>query len=775
MKYPTNPTHFISAIRRAIRRHSFLRCAVLACYALPGLPGQAQATTDSGTGVVVALQTVVVSGSRSEQSRDDLPLSMDVLTVGDMEDGQMGDIRDVAKSLPNVSVKRAPARFTVTGAGNSTGRDGNAGFNVRGQDGNRVLMLVDGIRLPRSYINGNNAFGRDSLSLDLLKRIELVHGPSSVLYGSDALAGLVNFITVEPVDFLTAADGGTKAFGGKLAASSSGSDHGAALATTVAARASDAIEWLLTATAHRASGLGNMGTNDASNVDRTVPNPQSDRGVSLLGKLVMRPSAMQKHVLTWEHVRKDSDVDLLSSRAKSPLSAASVVAEGADKTMQRERLTWSARYVLDTSWVDHLQTVLSGQNAAAQDNGRTVRSDAGVRVRDTAYGERAWQASVQADKTFAMSAQWSQKVTYGLDYASTDITSWFDGSDPAPLSKYLPKKYFPDTRDKSAGLYAQSEFTSPLWSITPGLRLEQFSLAVLTQQGFSPPSPTPGKSLSGSNVSPKVGALYRMAPQWSVFGNYASGFRAPNAAQVNGFTENPTPTTFVTLLANPDLLPETSRNLEFGVRARLDQFSLDVAAFAGDFHQLIVDKKPLGGTGVLADPLLFQTVNIDNARIQGFEFKGAVNWGDVGGRALSTTLTYGQARGFDKATGRPLNSIDPAKLAMGFKLETHQWDVRLDATHHAAKTADDLESPYLPKPVAPPRIQQFTVPAATTLDLHLQWRISKGLRANIGIVNLSNRKYWLWSDVQGLAATSTVVDAYTQPGRYLNLSLVADF
>lgn len=95
--------------------------------------------------------------------------------------------------------------------------------------------------------------------------------------------------------------------------------------------------------------------------------------------------------------------------------------------------------------------------------------------------------------------------------------------------------------------------------------------------------------------------------------------------------------------------------------------------------------------------------------------------------------------------------------------------------HHAAKTEGDLESPYLPKPVNPPRIRQFTVPAATTLDLSGRWRIRKDLRLTASITNLTNRKYWLWSDVQGLAINSAVVDAYTQPGRHLNLSAVMDF
>ncbi len=725
--------------------------------------------------VSAELQTVVVSASRNEQLRDDLPVSMEVLNAANLETGQMGDIRDIASGWANVSVKHSPSRFTVTGAGNPTGRDGNAGFNIRGQDGNRVLMLVDGVRLPRSYINGNNAFGRDTLSLGLLKQIELVRGPSSVLYGSDALAGLVNFVTHEPADFLSANDGTARMTGGRLALSSSGDDHGTTLAATLATRVDPTLQWLLTGTTTRSAGLQSMGTNDIANVDRTTPNPQADRGGSLLGKLVLRPDVSQKHVLTLEYVQKSSEVELLSSRAKAPLGAASVVDESAAKNLQRERLAWHASYTPDAPWFDRLQTVLSVQNSAAQENGQTLRNDAGLRMRETVYGERALQAGVQADKILPLPGQWSQRITYGLDYARTDVSSWFDGFDPAPLPAYVPKKYFPDTRDSSVALYAQSEFSEARWRVTPGLRFEQFSLNVLTQAGYSPPAPIPGKSLSGSNVSPKLGVLYQMTPEWRLFGNYASGFRAPSGAQINGFTENPTPSTFVTLLANPDLKPETSNSLEFGMRARLGASNFELAFFVGNYSQLIVDKKPLGGTGVAGDPLLFQTVNIDSATIHGFEFKAVVPWGAMESVTVSTPFFYGQTRGVDKSTGLLLNSIDPAKSGFGLNLERPKWVLKLDATHYAAKSVADLESPYLPKPVSPPRIEQLTLPAVTTLDLHAQWRVRKELRINLAIDNLSNKKYWRWSDIQGLAANSSVVDAYSQPGRHLNLSLVTDF
>ena len=70
---------------------------------------------------------------------------------------------------------------------------------------------------------------------------------------------------------------------------------------------------------------------------------------------------------------------------------------------------------------------------------------------------------------------------------------------------------------------------------------------------------------------------------------------------------------------------------------------------------------------------------------------------------------------------------------------------------------------------------QFVTPAATTLDLSGQWRIRKDLRLNAGIYNLTDKKYWNWADVRGVASNSTVPDAYTQPGRHVRVSLGADF
>lgn len=736
------------------------------------VPAHAQSTAPRNAHA--ALPEVVVSGSRQEQAADELPLSYDVINANTLSNQQSRNLREALENLPNTSVKRSPARFSVGGATASAGRDGNVGINIRGLGGNRVLLMTDGVRMPRSYAFRTTTFDREYLSLELLKRIEVVRGPASALYGSDGMAGLVNFITHEPADFLAVGKGETpKTLGGRIAAGWSGDDNGHTLAGTVAGQASDTLQWMLTATTRGAHAMDNMGTNNEPNLNRTSPNPQDDRDNAVLGKIVLRPHATQRHVFTLEHVQKKSDVDLLSSRNPLPLRgtpaqiAGAIVDEYSSRSMERNRLTWDARFGLGTDWADHVRTVVAYQDAQSRQVGTSVRNTLPLRVRDNSYGESTWQAGVQADKILR-SGGWAHKITYGLDHVRSDISNLYTGLAPLP-PEVFPLKRFPDTRETTSALYVQDESVHGNWSLTPGLRFDHFSLDVTSQAGFYPPAKQPGQSLSGSALSPKIGVLYRATEQWSVFGQYAAGFRAPDAGQVNGYYENAAEQ--VIIIPNPDLRPEKSRGVELGVRGRLDRLSLDAAVFGSHYSNLIMDTVLIRGTGTAADPRIFQTINTERARITGFELKGQYDWGRVAGGRLVTPFSYGKARGVNRATGKPINSVDPAQLALGVQYDTAAWGLRLDMRHHAAKTAKDIDSA---SSVKPPNTQ-FTVPSATTLDVSAQWRLRKDLRLNFAVHNLTNRKYWLWPDVYGLAASSTTNDAYTQPGRSLHLSVVMDF
>jgi hypothetical protein len=96
--------------------------------------------------------------------------------------------------------------------------------------------------------------------------------------------------------------------------------------------------------------------------------------------------------------------------------------------------------------------------------------------------------------------------------------------------------------------------------------------------------------------------------------------------------------------------------------------SYDVAAFTGDYKDLIENDRQVGGVfGSRTNPATFQSVNIGRARISGFEFKGELDFTD-NGNGFSVPFAYGQTRGRDRTNNRPLNSIDPSKASRGHQV-----------------------------------------------------------------------------------------------------------
>jgi hemoglobin/transferrin/lactoferrin receptor protein len=733
--------------------------ALLAAAPLSVLAQASWAVDDPSLLVAAAgeLPQVVVTGSRGERRLDEVPATIDLIQGEDLDPARVQDIRDLARDLPNVSVRRAPQRFgAVMG---STGRDGNAGFNIRGLEGNRVLLSVDGVRMPRalsSGVFGSAAFGRDYYDLGLISRVEILRGANSALYGSDGLAGMVAMFTTEPKDLLS--DG--KAFGGRAGVRYDGEARGLGAGVTLAGAASDSLQWLASVQAGRARELDNMGEVDTANSTRTRPNPQRDRELSVLGKAVLTPGGGQRHTLTVERVQKDSEVEVLSGRSPTPTGTLDL---DGTADMTRTRLSWDGQWKLGVPWADELRAVLAWQGA----DGREVSTERrtatpNLRERDVAYKERLWQAVIQAERSGQLSDGVASQWIYGLDLTRTAFDNLVTGIAPPAYESY-PLKRFPPTTETTAAVFAQAEFVSEKWSVIPALRYDHFRLSPNTDALY----PLDSTSLSDGALSPKLGVIFRPVEGWSVFGNLASGFRAPAANQVNLYFDNPTGFQPYRAIPNPDLRPERSRTAELGVRGERGGATWEVVAFAGRYKDFIDDLVNVGGSGTAASPTLFQSVNRSRVNLSGFEFKGKLPLAS----GTNLRFAFGQTRGRDTVTGQPLNSVNPAQLMLGIDHRVGAWTFGATAIHVARKSADDINT----VPEAGGTAGQFATPAYTTLDLNATWRIRPDLRLSGTIRNLTDRKHWEWTNVRGVAASSTVLDAFTSPGRSLSVALVKDF
>lgn len=134
-------------------------------------------------------EEITVTGTRTARPTRLTPGSIAVIDADKIDQNLSQDLRDLFRYEPNISV------------GNNR-RYGLQDINIRGLGGNRVLILNDGIRLPTQFSFGTSSLGRDYVDIESLQRVEVVRGPASALYGSDALGGVVSFRTIDPEDLL---------------------------------------------------------------------------------------------------------------------------------------------------------------------------------------------------------------------------------------------------------------------------------------------------------------------------------------------------------------------------------------------------------------------------------------------------------------------------------------------------------------------------------------------------------------------------------------------
>ncbi len=167
-----------SGVLNARRRALFGTCALV----LAGGPALAQSDGEKASGEI-SLEQIVVTATGFEQNVKDAPASISVITRDELEKGAFRDLTDALREVQGVA---------VTGVANE--KD----IYIRGLPGQYTLILVDGKRQSTrdARTNGNSGFEQSFIPpISAIERIEVVRGPMSSLYGSDAMGGVINIIT----------------------------------------------------------------------------------------------------------------------------------------------------------------------------------------------------------------------------------------------------------------------------------------------------------------------------------------------------------------------------------------------------------------------------------------------------------------------------------------------------------------------------------------------------------------------------------------------------
>jgi len=724
------------------------------------------------------LKAVSVTANRVGTTRlNRTAASVSVITSDDIDDNNARDIKDALKYEPGVEVRRQAYR--PSGISGAAGRGGNEGINIRGLEGNRVLMQEDGVPLPQSFAFGSGATGRgDYLNTDLYERIEVLRGPTSVLYGSDGLTGAVNFVTKDPKDLLSIY-GKPTYFSLKGGYDSTDRSWGS---TATAAFGGERVQGMLVLSGRHGHETDSQGDTGGLGAQRSKPDPLTYNNRNALGKVVFKLTHADTLKLTAETLNNTNLSDGLSQlggayrwTGGTRSYTANRYVTGNDVQSNRVQLDYDHR---DESnpYFQQLHASVYYRNAQTHQTldigGVSAMGATANRSRINDYRDNIVGGNVVADSKFVTGVL-KHQLTYGFDVSvshystsSSAAGEWVPGGDGYP-------EVFPKTTQTTFGAYLQDDMRWDRLSIVPGVRFDWFRMtphadATYTTAAATSTKPTTG--LTDNAVSPRLALLYEITPAFVPYVQYARGFRAPSAYQVNSYY-NPAGSygLFYQQVGNPNLKPETSNTFELGMRGKFGagtgQVNYSVAGFTGRYNDFI-DTKVVGGSVTSAsNPYTVQYVNYSQASIHGIEAKA--DW--LVNDNLELKGGFAWIRGTETKDGvtTGLDTVPPLAVVLGLRYTGgERWFAGADVTYNSRKSKSSMSDPTF-----------YSTPSFTIVDLHAGYHFTKHVSVTAGIDNLFDRKYWIWNDVRGLKDSDgdAKIAALTAPGRNFNVGMKIDF
>ncbi|HEY7056060.1 MAG TPA: TonB-dependent receptor [Vicinamibacterales bacterium] len=567
---------------------------------------------DAGTvtlEVSAVSESVVVSAAQVDVPLSQASSSITVITGAELKARQMTTVADALREVPGLSVVRSGTIGAVTSV------------FPRGGESDYSLVMIDDV--PVNAFGGGFDFSH--LSADDIDRIEIVRGPQSAQFGSNAIGAVVRVITRQggPLRGDVAVEGGS--FG---------------TSRVMASSAGRAGEWFWGA------GLERLATDNA-NGERTaagdvVSNADYTRtGTGASGGWRRSNGAAIRGDVRFER----NDLGLPGPFGSNPVGAF----EGID-TVSREK---------DDRWIASVTgTLPTGRRVRthAEWTWNTIDSDFASPFGPSTSGSRRWTLRAQSDIHIVEGLDLSAGAEFQRERAnSTFITD--DTFAAIPVRRSV------------AGYFGEARWSSgERLYVTGGLRVDDITRDALAgvSDPFSPRPPFPEDHVVSAN--PRVAAAWYLMPPSATATKLraaaATGIRPPDAFEI-AFTDN------------PSLKPERSRSVEAGVDQPVadGHVLLQATFFHNTFDDLIIAVGPFDGSS------RYRTDNISNARARGLELGSTVRTqaGPVGLQAqIGYTFLDSDILAVDRAAAAP-PPFEPGDPLL--RRPRHQWFVDLAAVH----------------------------------------------------------------------------------------------
>ncbi|AQZ34990.1 TonB-dependent receptor [Pseudomonas sp. LPH1] len=585
----------------------------------------------------IALGDVVVSASGFEQKITEAPASISVISREELQQKSFSNLAEALEDVEGIDVRQG------------TGKTGGLNISIRGMPSEYTLILIDGRRQNAAGNVTPNGFGETSTSfmppLSAIERIEVIRGPMSTLYGSDAMGGVINIITRKV---------------GKEWAGSLTLDH-----TYQETRDfGDASKASLYASGPLVDGLlglqlrgslydrsaSDLSFDNDSTVSRRGASPVEGRNNNVGGRLTFTPHEDHDFALDIERGRQvynNDDCQLGSLDGTNTGNSAPTTgcgptvprASGYKDELRFEReqyaLSHTARLGFGTwdSSLTHSTTETSGRTIP----GRNAGGDIGQPLPSAPW---AVVGDDRELKTSNLVLDTKLVAPLGESHITSIGGQWWE----AEMTDSLAQK---DYEQSMWALFAEDE-----WRLRDDLAL---TLGVRYDD----------HETFGGHVSPRAYLVWNTTDNWTLKGGVSRGYKTPDLNDlhdgINGITAQGRAVT----VGNPDLKPETSTSTEIGAYFdSLAGFKANATLFHNKFkdkiatgpnivdHPLCLDNQNTNGT---PNPGCAPLVNVDEAVTQGLEL--ASSWQFAPGWTLSGNYTYTdseQSSGANK--GAPLTN-----------------------------------------------------------------------------------------------------------------------
>lgn len=674
----------------------------------------------------------VISATKSRESKQILPYKVSVIREKNLQNNPTQTAADILLETGNIAVQK-----TQAGGGSPI---------LRGFEANKILLVVDGVRMNNAIYRSGHLQNAITIDHAILERTEVIFGPSSLIYGSDALGGVIHYYTKDP----ELSESEKSHFGGGAYAQYSTANKGkvghidfttggkkVGALTSVTYKDFENIrigsnrnlfygDWGKTLHYVKPGndGLDSMFVNQDENIQRNTAYQQFD----LLQKFKYAQTEFIDWILNFQY-STSSNIDRLDNLNDYD-------GEGLLKYAEyyygpQNRLMASVKNVNrnDNSFFTNATSIFAYQRINEDRISRKFRSNDRLKQMETV---NVMSLNIDFLKVWDV----NKKLNYGYDLIYNHVGSgaYYEHAVTGEMRPAQTRYPSGGSNTFSSSLYASyKKIFSDKLVLNGGLR---YNFSHLNSIFNNPALAFDSTRISYGALTGSLSLVYHPGPEWQLNGILSSGYRNPN---VDDYGKIRAKDDYI-LIPNPDIKPEYTYNAETGISRVIEGFlRMDVTGYYTLITNAIVrtDYSLNGQDSMMYDGDIYRISANYNAQLAHI-YGASVNvisdfYNNI---VLKASLNY--TRGRNLTDDVPLGHIPPVfgRVSITYDYKKFRFD---SFVYYNGWKFTDAFSPYGEDNEE--EATMFGFPAWWTLNLQTSYRINELLTAQFAIENILDQFY----------------------------------